>query len=229
NGIIYTIKEQNITDLLIGLHRVENKGDFFGPVTERILKRTQETIFIYKSVQPVNTLKRMIVVVPMHAELEPGFTHWFNRLLTIAQEAGLTIQFHAADETINALKDLNQASGKSIKLVFFTFSNWEDFLILSRELKTNDLFVIVSSRKGHISYNPQMEKLPHYLSSYFSQNSFILLYPKQMEYGVKMEDVQHFDSSLIETLSENITMLTKAGGYFKKVFSNKKTDDKEKQ
>lgn len=229
NGIIYTIKEQNITDLLIGLHRVAREGGFFGPITERILRRTQETIFIYKSVQPANTLKRMIVAVPPRAELEPGFSHWFNKLCTIAQEAGLTIQFHASSETIKELKDLNLVNPRSIKTEFYSFSNWEDFLILSRELKSNDLFVIIASRKGHVSYNAQMEKLPHYLSSYFAQNSFILLYPKQMEYGVNMEDVQHFDSSLIETLSENMGMLSKAGGYFKKVFSNKKPDEPDKK
>jgi hypothetical protein len=85
--------------------------------------------------------------------------------------------------------------------------------------------VIISSRKAHISYNAQMEKLPHYLTNYFEENSFILLYPKQMEYGVNMEDVQHFDSNLIESLSENMSMLSKAGGYFKKVFSGKKPEE----
>jgi Kef-type K+ transport system membrane component KefB len=225
NGIIYTVKEQKISDLLIGLHRAHKEDDFFGPITEKILKRVQETVFIYKSVQPVNTLKRMIVAVPPRAELEPGFSHWANKLTTIAHQAGLTMQFHAAPPTIKELKGLNQANLRPVKTVFYPFSNWEDFLILGRELRANDLFVIISSRKAHISYNAQMEKLPHYLSNYFEENSFILLYPKQMEYGVNMEDVQHFDSNLIESLSGNMSALTKAGGYFKKVFTGKKQDE----
>jgi len=227
NGITYTIKEQNITDVIIGLHQNDSATDFLGSTTERLLRKTQENIFIYKSVQPINTLKRMLVVVPPKAELEPGFTHWYHKLSTVAHEAGLSMHFYAHADTTRELKEFYAVSTRPVKTEWNYFSNWEDFLVLTRDLKTNDLFVIISSRKGHVSYNLHMEKLPYFLSNYFTQSSFILLYPKQMEYGVKMEDVQHFDSSLIETISENMNILSKAGGYFKKVFSPKKSDDPE--
>ncbi|HEX8278369.1 MAG TPA: cation:proton antiporter, partial [Segetibacter sp.] len=100
NGIIYTIKEQHITDLIIGLHQNANQKDFLGATTERIIRFTYETIFIYKSVQPLNTLKRMVVLVTPKAELEPGFGDWFSKLITVVKEAGLTLSFYAVAETI---------------------------------------------------------------------------------------------------------------------------------
>jgi Kef-type K+ transport system membrane component KefB len=93
NGIVYTIKEQNITDVLIGLHREAKQNDFLGPVAEKILKRTFETIYIYKSIQPLSTLKRMLVVVPPEAELEPGFNHWYTKLQTIARATEKPLNF----------------------------------------------------------------------------------------------------------------------------------------
>ena len=61
------------------------------------------------------------------------------------------------------------------------FDNWEDFLVLSREVEQNDLFVIILARKTSVSYRPFFEKIPGYLNKYFRDNSFILLFPQQFE------------------------------------------------
>lgn len=221
NGIIYTLKEQNITDLLIGLHQQANQNNFLGPTAERILKHTSETVFIYKSVQPFNTLKRMVVTVTKNAELEPGFGHWFKKLATIASEAGMTIEFYASKDTLKELQVLQKAQKTEGKMAFHEFSDWEDFLIFSREVKKNDLLIIVSSRKGHISYQNELEKLPRYLSNYFTGNSFIMLYPQQVDKGIKMDDVQFFDSTLAESITE-ANVVNKAGNYLGRLFKRKK-------
>lgn len=222
NGIIYTIKEQNITDVIIGLHKHSSQENFIGPTTEHILKNISESVFIYKSVQPFNTLKRMLVAVPQKAELEPGFSHWVSKLSTIAKEGGMSIDFFANTETLKELTDLQKLNMNAPKMNFHLFSNWEDFLIISRELKTNDLLVIVSSRKKHVSYTAAFEKLPYYLSNYFSDFSFILLYPKQTEQGIRMEDIQHVDSSLAEAISEKVGAVGKAGSFIMDIFRKKK-------
>ncbi|HWI91422.1 MAG TPA: cation:proton antiporter [Flavisolibacter sp.] len=221
NGIIYTLKEQNITDLLIGLHHEANQNSFLGPTAERILKHTSETVFIYKSVQPFNTLKRLVIVVTPKAELEPGFAHWFLKLLTIAKEAGLTLEFFATKETIKELKDQQQWLKAENKMVFNPFADWDDFLIFSREVKKNDLLLIVSSRRGHVSYQSALEKLPYYLSKYFTNSSFIMLYPKQLEHGIKMGDVQRVDSNLAETFSGKAAPVEKVKTLWKTFFKRK--------
>src|SRR5688572_26707314 len=53
NGIIYTIKEQGITDLLLGLHHNADQKDFLGATAERILRKVFETVLIYKPIQPL--------------------------------------------------------------------------------------------------------------------------------------------------------------------------------
>lgn len=221
NGIIYTLKEQSITDLIIGLHQQANQNNFLGPITEKILKHTSETVFIYKSVQPFNTLKRMVVVVTLNAELEPGFAHWFRKLLLIAKEAGMPVDFFASKETIAELRDQQIVQKVDIKLGYHDFSNWEDFLIFSRIVKKDNLLVILSSRKGHVSYQTRLEKLPYYLSNYFEENSFIMLYPQQIDKGIKMDDIQYVDSSLVDTLTEQVNTVAKSGGILKRIFGKK--------
>ena len=221
NAIIYTIKEQNISDVLIGLHKDGNPKDFLGPITENILTKTGETIYIYKYVQPFNTLKRMVVAVTPKAEMEPGFNHWFSKVSTIAKAGGLSIHFFAEDDTITELKKLNAQSASPAVAAYNSFSNWQDFLILSRELKQNDLFVIISSRKRHPSYNGQLERLPYYLSNYFTHNSFIILYPQQLAIDPKPNEKEYADH-LLEALVDKVQVVNKAGNYISQIFKKKK-------
>ena len=59
------------------------------------------------------------------------------------------------------------------------FREWDDFLVLSREIKHDDNLIIVMSRKNHPSYHSKMARIPAYLNRYFQKNSYILIYPVQ--------------------------------------------------
>ena len=160
----------------------------------------------------------MVVVVTQKAELEPGFAHWFGKLASIAREAGLSIEFYGTNQTLKELRDQQQLLKQEGKMVFREFDQWDDFLIFSREVKKNDLLVIVSSRKGHVSYQQPLEKLPYYLSNYFTQSSFIMLYPKQSERGIKRDDIEFVDSTLAETISDKVVSVGRAGGLLRRLF-----------
>ena len=217
NGIVYTLKEQNITDLLIGLHREASPGNFLGPVAEKILKHTSETVFIYHTVQPFNTLKRIIVAVPVKAELEPGFAHWISKIFLIARQAAMPLEIFAGSDTVKEMKDQQLRLKAELKMNFHDFRKWEDFLIFYKEVRPDDLFVIVSSRKGHVSFQPAMEKLPYYLSEYFSRSSFIMLYPRQVDTGIKMGDVQFVSGSIAETVTDKFSQVRRTG-FLKRMF-----------
>jgi len=224
NGIIYTIREQGITDLVIGLHHNSDQKDFLGATAEKILRRVYETVYIYRPLQPLNTLRRMLVVIPPKAELEPGFNHWYYKLTNIAKEAGIAIAFYGTQQVIDELLDLQKISKQNVKTSFHKFTNWDDFLIFSRELKQNDLFVIIASRKSHPSYHQAQDKLSYYLTNYFNENSFLLLYPKQLEQGIKMNEIESADGALAEKFVEGVSNVTKVGGLLRHMFNRKKKE-----
>lgn len=221
NAIIYTIKEQKITDVIIGLHKGSTQKDFLGPVTEDILNKTGEIIYIYKYVQPFNTLKRMIVAVVPAAEKEEGFAHWFSRINSMAKSSGMVVQYFANEATIQQLKVLNLQSSDPFKVNYSEFTDWKDFLILGRALKQNDLFTIISSRKNHLSYTPALERLGYYLSKYFKANSFIIIYPKQ-EIKESNISASATDTSILDSLSDNLKAMNKASNYISKWLKGKK-------
>lgn len=182
SGIIHTIKENAITEVVMGLHHKAHFADsFFGAKTENLLKATSQMILISKSVQPLSTIKRLVVAVPAKAEFEMGFVKWHDRVKNISKQIGASVSFFAHPDTLEQVKVLASRNKFGVKTRFNVLDDWDDFLMLTREVGENDLLVVVSSRRTAISYNPSMEKLPLQLSKYFASNSFIVLYPDQFE------------------------------------------------
>ena len=178
NAIISVIKEQGITDLVLGLH--QGKGvvsSFLGNMTEAILGQSNVTTLIYRPIQPIATVKRHLVVVPARAEKEVGFPMWVNKVWNIIHNSGAKAVFYASEDTTMYLKEIYKK--RPIEAEFSSFDDWDDFLILSREIKSDDTLWVVMSRRERLSYHANMSRIPNYLNKYFQSNSFVLVYPIQ--------------------------------------------------
>jgi Kef-type K+ transport system membrane component KefB len=223
NGIIYSVKEHLVTDLVIGLHKETRENDsFFGPVAERILKKISETVYVYKPVQPLNTLQRIVLAAPLKCEHEPGFYHWFDTLYFFARHTGLPLVIYASPDSIQRMQDTNEMRKAPLNIQYVTFYEWDEFLFFSGQIRFNDLFIILTSRKGHVSYRSELEKIPYYLDKYFESISFIVLYPSQLDHDVNLE-TEPLERTLIgNQMQENIEMINKAGKYVKRIFKRDK-------
>ncbi len=178
NGIAGVIREQKITDLILGLHHKSDLTEsLLSNTSESILGRCNVTTFIYKAAQPLVTIRRTIVVIPAGAENEIGFTLWMPKLLNIVRNTGSRLVLYAAVQTLTHLQESYFTTIANIE--YKVFKDWDDFLALSRVIKNDDNLIIVMSRKNHISYHHKMSRIPSYLNRYFQNNSFILVFPVQ--------------------------------------------------
>ena len=178
NAILSGILEHRITDLVLGLHKEKGiPSSFLGRITEGILDYSDVTTLIYKPAQPLSTMKRHLVVIPVQAEKEAGFPQWVARVWNVIQNTGAKAIFYGSSDTLGRLKTLLGKRGGEME--FTEFSDWEDFLIVFRDVHKDDNLWIVMSRHNGISFNPSMNRIPGYLNKYFQQNSFILVYPLQ--------------------------------------------------
>lgn len=178
NAILSVILEHRITDLVLGLHKEKGiPSSFLGRITEGILDYSDVTTLIYKPAQPLSTMKRHLVVIPVQAEKEAGFPQWVARVWNVIQNTRAKAIFYGSSDTLGRLKTLLGKRGGEME--FTEFSDWEDFLIVFRDVHKDDNLWIVMSRHNGISFNPSMNRIPGYLNKYFQQNSFILVYPLQ--------------------------------------------------
>ena len=192
SGIIHTIKEYEATDVVIGLHRKANIVDsFFGNLAESLLKGTHREVMIAKFLMPVNTLRRINIAVPPKAEYETGFQKWVEHFCRMGSMLGCRVHFFANKYTLIRLQQLVRKKHSGTPTEFSVLEEWDDLLLLTGQVNYDHLLVVISARRGSISYDPSFERLPGQLGKYFANNSLIILYPDQ--FGEPQEIVSFSD------------------------------------
>jgi Kef-type K+ transport system membrane component KefB/nucleotide-binding universal stress UspA family protein len=204
NGITNVVREQKITDIFMGLHRSSKiAGSLLGSVTEGLLSKCQATIFIYRVIQPLSTLKRQIVIVPPDAEKEPGFALWLMRIWKLGENTGVKLIFYSSPQTLKLIGKLHKKH--PVPTEFKPLENY-DFLPILAEIGVNDGIVVVMSRKNAVSYQGVMSRVPKYLKKYLPKNNFILVFPRQ--HGFREAVLNDFGNpKKLDFLSENLEFL----------------------
>ena len=180
-GIIHTAKEHGATDVIIGLHwKVNIVDSFFGMLTESLLKGLHREVMVARFLIPINTLRRIIVAVPPKAEYEAGFQKWVDHFCRMGTTLGCRVHFFANEQTGNLLQALVKKKHSDTLTEFSRLDEWEDLLLLTGQVNYDHLLVVISARRGSISYDSSFEKLPGQLGRYFTNNSLIVLYPDQL-------------------------------------------------
>lgn len=172
--------EQEATEIVIGMHRKANIVDsFLGTMIEQLLSSTRRMVIISRCFIPVDTVTRIITVVPEKAEYETGFHLWVTRLAMLAFniEARLTfISYKGTEEFIRAAIAEDRIE---VDVRFEYLDSFDDFILLSGDVSDDDLLVVIGARKGSISYGNDLEALPGFLSRNFSRHNLMIVYPKQ--------------------------------------------------
>lgn len=215
NGISSVIRENRVTDLVLSLTEKKGMSDSFnGNLTDGILLKNNVTTFVYKSTQPIATIKRHIIIIPKNAELEIGFPFWLIKVWNIARNSGTVIEFYGHEKTLNVIREVYIKH--PIQADFKLFEDWNDFLILAREVHSDDNLIIIMGREKSISYHNNMEKVPGYLRKYFISNSYILIYPMQV--GVKSNEEDNLSNP---SMLEPIERLDEIGKTILRLFKKK--------
>lgn len=182
SGIIHTIKENQITDIVVGFHHKANIADtFFGPTTQNILRRTNKMLLIVKGLTPINTINKMVVAVPAKAEYETGFQRWVDRIANISSQMGCRTIFYCNGDTGKALKTLIKGKKYRFRCEFEPLSDWNAFIALKEIVQQHDLFVVISARHTSVSYHHSFFKLPTILSKDFNHTNLLVIYPEQFD------------------------------------------------
>lgn len=179
-GVLNTVEERDITDIFIGLHRRSNVIDsFFGSKIEQLLKSCNKMVVISRCFIPVNTMTRIVVVVPPKAEFETGFRRWVAAVGNLTQQVGCRVIFCCHPDTRRYIASLYRSRGLDIRFEFRDVRQWDDFVLLANRVLDDDLFIVVSARRSSVSYSGDMDMMPQFLQRYFSRNNLIVLFPEQ--------------------------------------------------
>lgn len=180
SGIIRATKELTITEIVMGWNAQVSASDrIFGSVLDNLLQGTQQMTVVSKLIYPLNVTKRILVLIPAHAELETGFARWVNIVHTLAKQVGARVVFYGTPVTLHRLELMKDKMKSAVDASYHDFKVGEGFVVLASEIEEDDLLVIISARQGTVSHSNYLDATPGKLARYFQENSFLIIYPAQ--------------------------------------------------
>ncbi|MDE6298469.1 MAG: cation:proton antiporter, partial [Muribaculaceae bacterium] len=179
-GLVNEAKQAKASDIMIGLHRKSNVVDtFYGTMIEQLLQTSNKMIFMSRCFSPVETLDRIIVLVPDKAEYETGFQTWVERVGNFATQLAAKVIFITYPVTAKFIRNVLEDEHFSIRHEYWEMKSWDDFILYSVKIGDEDLLMVVGARKGSISYSADFESVPSYIGKNFARHNLVVLYPEQ--------------------------------------------------
>ena len=191
NGIKHAFREFACSEIVMGMHvHTDISPKFWGEFIQSLYNGLNRQIILTRFVQPLNTLRRIQVVVPSRAEFEPGFHRWLERLSRFAEQLDCRIQFHGRQESLVLIAEFINNRHPSVRAEYTTMGHWNELPQLASNTADDHLFVVISARKGTISYKNAIDRLPDELQKYYSGKNLMIIFPDQ--YGDTKEDRMSF-------------------------------------
>ena len=194
NGIKHAFREFGCSEIIMGMHvHTDVNPKFWGEFLQSLYNGLNRQIVLTRFVQPLNTLRRIQVVVPSRAEFEPGFHRWLERLARMAGNLDCRIQFHGRNESMELIRQYINNHHPSVRAEYTYMAHWNELPRLAEQIREDHMFVVITARKGTISYKTALERLPNELMQHFSGKNLMILFPDQ--YGTQKEESMTFTAA----------------------------------
>ncbi|MBQ8158817.1 MAG: cation:proton antiporter [Prevotella sp.] len=191
NGIKHAFREFACSEVVMGMHVHTNVTQkFWGEFIQSLYNGLNRQIILTRFEQPLSTLRLIQVVVPSRAEFEPGFHRWLERLCRFAEQLDCRILFHGREESLKPIREFINHEHPSVRGEYKFMAHWNELPTLAAGIEKDHLFVVVTARKGTISYKNALDRLPDELTKYFAGTNLMIIFPDQ--YGDQKEDSMSF-------------------------------------
>ncbi len=207
NGIKHAFREFGCSEIIMGMHvHTDVNPKFWGEFLQSLYNGLSRQIVLTRFIQPLNTLRRIQVAVPSRAEFEPGFHRWLERMARMAENLDCRIQFHGRNESLNLIREYINNHHPSVRAEYTFMGHWNELPQLAENISEDQMFAVITARKGTISYKNALERLPRELMQHFSGKNLMIIFPDQ--YGNEKEESMTFtaaqhqeESSIYDTIA----------------------------
>ena len=183
HGIIHEVKENDYRELILGFHKKETANDsFLGNVLPEVLNALDCQVVMARMNIPLNTVRTIHITFPAKAEYEAGFTYWVEETARMASGLNCRMMYHGHPDTMNKIKALLKGYAP-IDAQFFETDGGNDLKRLSKIVREDHLLIVVSARRGSISFRPSHDHIFVQLQRDYPNTSVLLIYPN----GYKVE------------------------------------------
>jgi len=180
-GIARGVTESRASMLIIGWDgKQSQRRGIFGSVLDQLLEQTRQQVLVAKVGQPLNTTKRVILLVPRGADHMAGFHESVRTVKQLAHRMSAEIVAFAVDAPEDLYRRHLEATRPAVPVLVKRLESWDSaFGELSGILRRDDLVMVLSARHGALAWDPALERLPAHLVTLVPK-SFIVVYPSEV-------------------------------------------------
>lgn len=191
------------------LHQPEYAAEDDWQSALSLINSQRKAAIIYHPNQPINTINRLLVAVPRYAEKEHDFISCFGLVRRLSSQIGARVVFFTNEDTQKALQAFCRRKGKHLRASYREMENWEDVLMIAKQMAPDDMIVMINARPSTPSYNPLFEQVPQMLERFFSNHSYLVVYPEQ-ETGSTVPDLLTGDTTQASKTWKIVSALKRA-------------------
>ena len=159
NGIRHAYKEFRATEILIGMHmHPEVSQKFWGEFHQSLFNGLNSQIIMARLTQPLTTIRRIQVAVPSRAQFEPGFYRWLERLCRLGSNLECHTEFFGREDVLPLIENYVLSRHHDMRVSYTKMAHWAEMPNLAASISPDNLFVVVTARKGTVSYKNALEK-----------------------------------------------------------------------
>ena len=188
NGIRHAYKEFRATEILIGMHmHPEVSQKFWGEFHQSLFNGLNSQIIMARLTQPLATIRRIQVAVPSRAQFEPGFYRWLERLCRLGCNLECHTEFFGREDVLPLIENYVLTRHHDMRVSYTRMAHWAEMPSLAASISADNLFVVVTARKGTVSYKNALEFLPDEITRHFSGSNIMIIFPDQ--HGDAMDEM----------------------------------------
>lgn len=188
NGIRHAYKEFRATEILIGMHmHPEVSQKFWGEFHQSLFNGLNSQIIMARLTQPLATIRRIQVAVPSRAQFEPGFYRWLERLCRLGSNLECHTEFFGREDVLPLIENYVLSRHHDMRVSYTKMAHWAEMPSLAASISADNLFVVVTARKGTVSYKNALEFLPDEITRHFSGSNIMIIFPDQ--HGDAMDEM----------------------------------------
>ena len=191
-----------------------------GDDRQHLLDVCEKTIFFCQLDKTSINYRKLVLVSPKLAELDPAFNLWAVRILRVAKELKIDIKLYGSLATYERLLKVGEANKLETTMQHEEIEELDD-LFLKSSKNSHDLIVICAARFGAVSFTSELDGFLTRVEKAYPENDTVIIYPGQEKENL-FSNYEDVSGNAIGIGVETIQKIGKeVGSIFKK---NKETD-----